>query len=89
MIHGYETNDGSIEMQMNSISLSKISMKIPLKNYVATTQNSRVDVVSNHNLESITDKETGKVLNNCYRQIFNTYWIATERYTFNHNYAAI
>ena len=48
-------------------------MNIPLKNYVATTQNSRVDVVSNHNLEIITDKETGKVINSCYRQIFITY----------------
>lgn len=64
-------------------------MNIPLKNYVATTQNSRVDVASNHNLEIITDKETRKVINNCYRQIFITYWRATERYTFNHNYATI
>ena len=45
-------------------------MKVPLKNYETTTQNSRVDAVSNQSLEINTDKEAEKVINNCYRQVF-------------------
>jgi phycobilisome rod-core linker protein len=45
-------------------------MAIPPKDFTLSTQNSRVEGVSNQNIEINTEDEVGKLINNCYGQIF-------------------
>ena len=45
-------------------------MAIPQKNFSISTQNSRVDGVSNQDIEINTENEVEKLIKNCYRQIF-------------------
>ena len=45
-------------------------MAIPPKNFPLSTQNSRVDVVSNQSIEINTENEIEKLMRNCYAQVF-------------------
>ena len=45
-------------------------MAIPPKNFTLSTQNSRVDGVSNQSIEINTENEVEKLINNCYGQVF-------------------
>ena len=45
-------------------------MAIPPKDFTLSTQSSRVEGVSNQNIEINTEDEVGKLINNCYGQIF-------------------
>ena len=45
-------------------------MAIPPKNFTISTQNSRVEGVSNQDIEINTESETEKLIRNCYRQVF-------------------
>ena len=45
-------------------------MAIPPKNFAISTQNSRVEGVSNQDVEINTESETEKLIRNCYRQVF-------------------
>ncbi len=45
-------------------------MAIPRKSFTVTTQNSRVEGVSNQNIEINSDFEAEKLIKNCYRQVF-------------------
>ena len=45
-------------------------MAIPPKDFTLSTQNSRVEGGSNQNIEINTEDEVGKLINNCYGQIF-------------------
>ena len=45
-------------------------MAIPPKNFTLSTQNSRVDGVSNESININTEKDVEKLINNCYGQVF-------------------
>ncbi|MDA7685417.1 phycobilisome rod-core linker polypeptide [bacterium] len=45
-------------------------MSIPQKNFTLSTQNSRVDGVSNESININTEKDVEKLINNCYGQVF-------------------
>ena len=45
-------------------------MAIPPKNFTLSTQNSRVDGVSNQSIEINTENEIEKLIRNCYAQVF-------------------
>ena len=45
-------------------------MAIPPKNFTLSTQNSRVDGVSNQSIEINTENEIEKLMRNCYAQVF-------------------
>ena len=45
-------------------------MSIPQKNFTISTQNSRVDGVSNESININTEKDVEKLINNCYGQVF-------------------
>lgn len=45
-------------------------MSIPQKNFTLSTQNSRVDGVSNESININTEKNVEKLINNCYGQVF-------------------
>ena len=45
-------------------------MSIPQKNFTLSTQNSRVDGVSNQSIEINTENEIEKLIRNCYAQVF-------------------
>ena len=45
-------------------------MAIPPKDFTLSTQNSRVEGVSNQSIEANKENEDEKLINNCYRQIF-------------------
>jgi phycobilisome rod-core linker protein len=45
-------------------------MAIPSKNFTISTQNSRVEGVSNQDIEINIENEADKLIKNCYRQIF-------------------
>ena len=45
-------------------------MAIPPKDFTLSTQNSRVEGVSNQSIEANKENEVEKLINNCYRQIF-------------------
>ena len=45
-------------------------MAIPPKSFTVSTQNSRVEAVSNQNIETNADNEKEKLIKNCYQQVF-------------------
>ena len=45
-------------------------MSIPPKTFTASAQNSRVEAVSNQNIETNADNEKEKLIKNCYQQVF-------------------
>ena len=45
-------------------------MSIPQKNFTLSTQNSRVDGVSNESININTENDVRKLINNCYGQVF-------------------
>ncbi len=62
-------------------------MAIPPKNFTLSTQNSRVDGVSNQSIEINTENEIEKLINNCYGQVFFHLLEKIEKYILNHSYA--